>query len=549
MTAPLVPISLLSPGFLGLNTQDAKVGLDSGYATTANNCIIDQYGRLGSRKGFLNLTSNQGTLTTDAYIESIYEFSDNLGEVYVLSAGDGKIFSGTTTLVPHRPKQADQVTDITSPTTFTNNRWQFCSAAVGSGTSALVSGIATQKGNAALVWRRTSGSGAYILQEIGVHPDAGAKPAGVTVFDPDCCLSAFGRVWTAGITANKHTIFFSDLLDPTNFHSGSSGILDISTVVGNNDEIVGLAQHNNFLVIFCTNSIVVYGSQGTSAVSGIDPLTMQLADVVTGVGCVSRDSIQATGTDLIYLSKSGIRSLNRTVTENSMPMRELSLNIRDDITNYLALEPNTDNIKSGYFEKEAFYVLTFPSSRIMIYVDLRTALPNGSARVTTWSLDNGNVYKAFATTESRKLYFGVPNGIAEYSGYIDGTANYQLTYKSPFADVTGGVVKKFLKKAKLLVIGSGEQDFTFKYGYNYTLNPRTVVLARDLGTGVYAKWSSTTSLYAVSKYSSVGIGVQEIRVPLGGSGDTFAFGVDATISNAALSIQKIDLFLKTGKNS
>tara|TARA_R110000782_G_scaffold254532_3_gene342903 strand:- start:660 stop:2294 length:1635 start_codon:yes stop_codon:yes gene_type:complete len=544
MTAPLVPISLLSPGFLGLNTQDAKVGLDSGYATTANNCIIDQYGRLGSRKGFLNLTTDHGTLTTDAYIESIYEFSDNLGEVYVLSAGDGKIFSGTTTLVPHRPKLADQTTDVAG--TFTNNRWQFCSGAVGSGTSALVSGIATQKGNPALVWRRTSGSGAYIFQEIGVY---GNKPSGVATFDPDCCLSAFGRIWTAGITANKHTIFFSDLLDPTNFSSGSSGLLDISTVVGNNDEIVGLAQHNNFLVIFCTNSIVVYGSQGTSAVAGINPLTMQLVDVVTGVGCVSRDSIQATGTDLIYLSKSGIRSLNRTVTENSMPMRELSLNIRDDVTDYLALEPNTDNIKSGYFEKEAFYILTFPSSRIMIYVDLRTALPNGSARVTTWSLDDGNIYKAFAATESRKLYFGIPNGIAEYTGYLDGQSSYQFTYKSPFADVTGGVVKKFLKKAKLLVIGSGEQDFTFKYGYNYTLNPRTVTLARDLGTGVYAKWSSTTSLYAVSKYSSVGIGVQEIRVPLGGSGDTFAFGVDATISNAALSIQKIDLFLKTGKNS
>ena len=68
MTSPLVPISLLSPGFLGLNTQDAKVGLDSGYATTANNCIIDQYGRLGSRKGYVNLTTDKGTLTTDSYI-------------------------------------------------------------------------------------------------------------------------------------------------------------------------------------------------------------------------------------------------------------------------------------------------------------------------------------------------------------------------------------------------------------------------------------------------------------------------------------------------
>ena len=542
MAGQLQPISLLSPGFLGLNTQDAKVGLDSGYAIKANNCIIDQYGRLGSRKGYTLLTTTPGDLGATNNIEALYEFKTTEGNTVVFSAGNLKFYTGTTTLVTSLFYIADQVTPVSL--TFTANRWQYTAAASGLGVAGIINGFAVQKSHRAMVYRKaTSGalSGTYIWQRIGTD-GFGLIPTGVTTFDPDTILSAYGRTWVAGLTENKHTIFFSKLLDPSDFSSSGSGVLDISSVVGNSDEIVGLAQHNGFLIIFCKENILIYSGAD-------DPTTMVLADTIEGVGCVSRDSIQATGTDLIYLSKSGIRSLKRVVQEKSLPMRELSLNIREDIVDYLAVEPNFDNIKSVYYEKEAFYLLTFPASKIMIYVDLRTELPNGSARITTWSLDNGDMFTGFTATESRKLYIGVPGGIGDHTGYKDNTATYQLVYKSPFSDVGGGVSKKFLKRAKLLVIGSGTQDFTFQYGYDYTLNPRTVVLARDLGTGIYAKFSATTSLYAVSKYSSIGLGVQEISVPLGGHGETFAFGIIATIDDENVSIQKIDLFLKIGKSS
>ena len=339
-------------------------------------------------------------------------------------------------------------------------------------------------------------------------------------------------------------MFYSDLLDPTDFTAGSSGVLDISSVVGNNDEIVGLASHNGFLIILCKNNIVVYQNPS-------DPTTMSLSDVVNGVGCVSRDTIQSTGTDLIFLSKSGVRSLMRTIQEKSLPMRELSLNIRDDITSYLPIEVTPNLIKAGYSESEAAYIILFPANNIMIYFDLRSALENGSARATTWSLTSGDVFNSFLQTTDRRFLLGVKNGIGHYAGYLDNAATYDLTYKSTFSDVgsQGRIVKKFLKRANLVVDGAGEQDFTFKYGYDYTLNPRTVTIARDLGTGVYAKYNTAGSLYNVSEFSSPGIGVHNIKVPLGGQGETFAFGIDATIDDEALSIQKIDLFLKTGKLS
>ena len=76
MAGALKLTSISAPGFLGLNTQDSGVTLESGYATVANNCVIDKYGRLGARKGWSTVTTNNGTLADDENIESIYEFKD-----------------------------------------------------------------------------------------------------------------------------------------------------------------------------------------------------------------------------------------------------------------------------------------------------------------------------------------------------------------------------------------------------------------------------------------------------------------------------------------
>jgi hypothetical protein len=56
------------------------------------------------------------------------------------------------------------------------------------------------------------------------------------------------------------------------------------------------------LIIFGKHSIVVY--QGAEA-----PATMALADTVAGVGCVDRDTVQYTGTDVLFLSHTGLKAL------------------------------------------------------------------------------------------------------------------------------------------------------------------------------------------------------------------------------------------------
>ena len=143
---------------------------------------------------------------------------------------------------------------------------------------------------------------------------------------------------------------------------------------------------------------------------------------------------------------------------------------------------------------------------------------------------------------------GLPGKIGKYSGYLDGSQHYTMQYYTSNADLGAPATSKFLKKASLVVIGSGDQDFVFKYGYDYTLNYSSQSINKNLGLASFSKYN-TDAEYNIAEYASVGIGVNNVSVPLGGSGKVIQFGVESTVQGDPVSIQKIDVFLKTGKNS
>ena len=53
----LEALSIVTPGFFGLNTQESGVTLSPNFAEVADNVIIDKYGRLGARKGWTMQTT------------------------------------------------------------------------------------------------------------------------------------------------------------------------------------------------------------------------------------------------------------------------------------------------------------------------------------------------------------------------------------------------------------------------------------------------------------------------------------------------------------
>jgi hypothetical protein len=375
-----------------------------------------------------------------------------------------------------------------------------------------------------------SHDGAFGFQQLG---DVGTLPPGYTTsdFKPNCTLAAYGRIWMADIVGDRQTVYFSRLLDGSDFSGGDSGSLSLNSVFPNNDQIIGLAAHNGFLIIFGRNNIAIYGNP-------IDVTELTLADYIPNVGCIARDSIVNIGTDIVFLSDSGVRSLLRVIQEKSLPMRDLSKNVRDDLMQNVASETAT-NIKAVYYDRDAFYLLSLPTTKFVYCFDTRSALQDGSARVTIW---DSMEPKAFYVTSTKELFIGKPGYIGKYFGHTDNGASYRFKYFTNYFDFDQPTTIKILKKVGFVVVGGSAEELAIKYGFDYTENYLAVTKVLDSAT-VY---EYNIGEYNIAEYSG-GIILDKFIMNLGGNGTVMQLGLEADIDGNPLSIQKIDVYVKGGK--
>ena len=355
--------------------------------------------------------------------------------------------------------------------------------------------------------------------------------------EANVALSAYGRLWVANTATNKTTLYWSDLLDGTDWSSGTAGSLDISGIlVYGNDEIVGLGAHNGFLIVFCKQNIIIFDDSGTSQ-EYLDPTTLRLVEVISGVGCIARDSIQNTGTDILFLSESGLRSLGRVIQEKSTPMRDLSKNVRDDLVQLIESETPA-NIKSAYSESNAFYLLSFPTTKQVYCFDMRAPLQDGSARVTIWNNMEFTDWLGF----DGELYMTHADGLARYIGYQDNGSSYRMVYFTNYFDLGTASQTKILKRLSMTVIGATGQDFVVKSGFDYSDQYNSYPLTVRTGT-VY---EYNIAEYNIGEYSG-GTLVDTVRAPGSGSGSVLQLGFEADLNGGALSIQKMDVYVKQGR--
>src|SRR5210317_293951 len=240
MAKPLQSIAIQAPGFFGLNTQDSPTSLPEQFALVAENCVIDQFGRIGARKGWAYETTSGGDS-----IVSIGEFVKADGTTEVISSSATKIYKGTTTLTDITPASHTVSDGLYDHATLNGIHYLF------------------REGSDPIYYNGTT------CDEVSAHPDySGTVPAG------DIVQSGFGRLWVAKTSTDNTTVYWSDLLTGFKWDTGSSGSIDISKVWPDGaDEITALAVHNGILAIFGKRQIILYSGAD-------DPATMKLADTV-----------------------------------------------------------------------------------------------------------------------------------------------------------------------------------------------------------------------------------------------------------------------------
>lgn len=513
MSQQVTPFSISAPGFMGLNLQDSPVDLTANYALVANNCVIDKSGRVAARKGWDKANTTNSDLAASP-VSCIGELIQTDGTATTVCTGGAYLFklaTGALTTLTYAGGGA-------APTISASN-WQFC----------FLNGIA-------MFWQRAYDPLIYDPAVSATTFRRLNEKSGSTgtVQQANTAISAFGRIWCADLSADKSTLYFSDLLTPHIWTGGTSGSLDVRTIwpMGG-DEIVALAAHNNFLFIFGRAQILIY--------SGADvPSTMKLEDSIVGIGCIARDSVQNIGEDVYFLSDTGVRSLLRTIQEKSVPLRDISKNVHDDLQ--VAVTADTlANIKSGFSAVNSFYLLTLPASMKTYCIDTRQILQDGSSKVTIWT---GASPTAFYETKGRLFYMGKLGYIGTYAGYLDDASTYRMSYYTTWIDFGNPIQKSILKKIRLTVIGGSDQDIVIKWAY-------------DFGSTYFSEIASLPSnslaaQYAVSQYNTTAqyfgnVNVNVLSANGLSQGQVLQFGFETDITDSEFSVQKIDLLTKNGR--
>lgn len=492
----LQPITVRAPGFGGLNLEGEEIQNSARFARIAKNIVFDNSGRLSSRKGYANINDLDGT--------------DDVMSIFVYDSSNGD--SVISALADHIFEDA---TDKQGTLTHTTANWQF--------QNFNDKVVGCLQGQTAIVY---NGSGNFAA----IAPKGG----GTVDATGNCLHSAFGRLWTTD--NNKTVLYWCGLLDETEWISattpGSSGEFNIlsneSAVRSGYDEIVAIDHIQDKLVVFLENSIVILDNPE-------DPANMTLYKTINNIGCVARDSVQAVGNDLIFLSRDGLRSLARAVEEDNFPLRDLSKQVKGDLI--AAISGSPGDVKSAYYPEEGIYVLLFTGAEAWVF-DFKQVFDDGLPRVTTWDVPTWHSLYYHEGT----LYIGQEGEYGQYSGYTEDGEAYQFEYKSINVDFDNPNIK-LLKQTKAAFQGASDQQVTFTYEWDYgeTTNTETTSIPSKNTGGIWG-----TGVYGTAVYGS-GVSRAQVSVNPFGNGEILAFGLRALVNGSALVLEQISHFATLGR--
>ncbi len=465
MAQPLQTINLVAPAFKGINTEDSPIANDPSFADIADNAVVDKRGRIAARKGIEILTTGfsggGGTLQRTgggggAVQQAAPVGTDYLHKVHfrpgeeafgnneaILSVGNNNFFIGDTTLY-----------NLTTPYTITgDDNFKF----VNFNGDVLI----FQRNFEPLIWSKLSVEGVTSSLS-GYSTWASVSPVD-NFYKAHEAIGAFGRLWIADNPDDNQTVYWSDLLNAKDFTGGSSGYINVGKVWPDGiDRIRALAAHNNQLIIFGNHSILIY--EGADS-----PATMSLADTISGVGCVCRNSVQNTGTDILFMSYDGLRSLGRVIQEKSLPISDYSKNIKSELIEIL--EGSNAPTSSIYSPENSFYLVSFLGNDNVTYCfDVKGTTETGGYRVTRWPTSD---FRSFARKTDGTLLVGTFLGIGKYAGYLDHNATYRFRYYSPALTFGDSSRIKFLKKIQPTIVGGEGTTVALKWAYDFSSSYNT----------------------------------------------------------------------------
>jgi hypothetical protein len=488
-----------------LRLADESVSGNAMAARRLTNCVFDSAGRIASRKGFATYNDSG---PAGQPIQQVFMYDYASGNIPIASAYTGtahKLYQYTTTTTTY-----DTRTDVTGTLTPTGSNWKF------------------QNFNGKLIGAQ---AGNTMISKTGSGNFANISAASGTVPSGNEVLSAFGRLWA--VASNKTSINWCALLDETHWSTGAGSINMLGTesaVRTGYDEIVALAALEHVLVVFMQNTIVLLSSPE-------DPASLGIFKIIEGVGCIARDSVQNIGNDLLFMDKSGLKSLSRAIEGENFPMADVSAAVRHHLVDEVAANPTA--VRSAFYPEAGLYVLLAVSGYAWCF-DLHALDESGIARVTQWNVPTWHSLYYHEGT----MYIGEVGQFGRYSGYTDDGASYAMEYDSIWVDFDSPLYK-ILKKYNIVMFGAGGQQITLRWTFDYgaMASSQTISIpdASSLSEWGLAEWG-------LDEWGG-GINLNRIRANGSRFGEVLSFGFSVPVSGAPVAIEQIALYVTQGREA
>lgn len=522
MPSPLFPVRLRSPGVRGLVTDQESETQNHQWATTLRNAVINSSNRIAARNGWTMVTTS-GNHSDDT--EALYEFVEDDDTVYIVSAADDKIYSGTVTLVD-RSNLGTAV--FTTPTAAD---WQFVTL------NGMCFGF--QANHDPIIWEPSSTN--LVGQSDDFEDLHEATGYTGTAPNGNAAISTHGRIFA--FDDGHQVIKWCVLLNPVDWSSAGAGAVDLRNIwPGGGDIGVALVEWNDFLVVFGERSVLVFSglddpNEQFSLAGGASDTSDGQKDTLTGDGLVSRDAVVSVGTQLIYLSRSGLRSLSRALVGENLPLTTIAPQIQLKLTVDIEAALNAGlSIKMVYHRPLSAIIAKIGSK--YWYFDVRD--PN-LVRASQWD----SIGWLSAASVGGALYLGQNDGVASYSSFTDGTASYLWEYRSPWVPLTGEHSRTFIAKS---VQGFYESDLaqtiTLDWAFDYTSSRFTENAALDVGQA--SEWGEAE--FGIGEWGTSGTLIRQ-DYEASGDGSIIQFGIRTTINGGNFAVQEVDFFGKVGRVS
>lgn len=555
-------ITITSPGFEGINTEDSPLQQDPGFCSVADNAVVDRFGRIGCRKAFaefttaVNVTYSVNVLqdttriithrmgngiinnvSTVLAIVGIYQFDSSGADIQQ----DYRVCELTLTAGVYSLEQ------LTLPTVI--DPAALVDAKIVSFRDQL---FIFSQGNDVLVYDGTSLTN--LSADAGYLPPQDDTGTLAPRLDGNIVTASYGRLWVTGVNNDFNTIYYSDLLIPTQWYDGKAvptdsqntgGILDVAEYWPNGtDRIVNIVAHNNALYVFGRNSILIYNNAASGDPAGADGIF--LADTISNLGLVSRDATANIGSDILFVDDSGVRSLGRTIQEKSVPIGDLTYNIRSDVTDQIAATVDKKSISLSYWPDEDLTVLLFSDDALAYGLDMRTPSKTGGSKMTRWTgcvFERAMYYEVEG--EARVLLASnAAKGLYLYDGFIEHTGeSFEFKYESTAFTFGQPANLKFLRQIDYTVVSTRiSTGAVAGWGYSGRLE-----YSKQLTITAQLPALFGVAQYGIDEFGEGLVTVKRYRVNTKGSGESVVIGLRADINGNSLGLQEINIQTLLGR--